>query len=957
MNEKVIFINHDMIKEATAFIRQREPAFDATLILSEFSLIQKALGDSTAPKDQKYYFSHLSFQEYFAARYIAHQLQRITLTPEGEIPKDCKIAEFIIANKSVKGMELTLSFIAGILKQENKSASTAAGAGASSSSADTNILNTYFKLLFTGPNEVGELELPLLFSCLNQAEADPAITDLNTYQKDLLFQALTSINSDFRADMLVAIRENCPHLFNVSLIKEFETELRADFPENLDFQNIWLEIKTALGDREALKHTLKNEFTSWQHYSDISLWLGKALGRLNKEDVEEVLDNFEELMQDRPYFSITRMHTANLKIWIYLHLDDAQKERLSKMLEKLFPRLDLVNNRTTDNKVKQRIAQAFLYLLDPRIPLTKAMRTGIIENLFIVLDNAAEDPYTLFYATRAAQHLIPEHIETVIKKFLALVKNNATNALIKVQVADTVSDSLLPAQQNQFAIAFLNLLEDSNPGLRNCAVKALCKLDITDPKIINDIYNKLISFARTEILSNDIDLHLRSLTVLVKLDLSPDQREGVYRIFDNLLNRNYISHRSTFIDILKEAKFTKEQIRKLFIKLIPAVKEEDWLLSNAIEIWLKKTPTEEEISAQINELLTTLEEGTINAKKAAIRVFHFNHLILNPIQKEKLKKCLHHLINLSTDPATKLSKDENELACNALSCLCRFFCESDTENEANLTLLLGLLRASSIPLNHIRDELFRLNLRPTQIDEAIKKLLEIINNPSEMLEESKIPALETLMKWHGITHGLTRAQINGIVENLLKFINSSESTISEKIVIIDQLVSLKCRTRKHADKIIPCLISIWDSFHDMDERVRPYEYIHIINYFKELQPVTIEQIQQIFEKLLKLLGLTSLHNQVIVHVLETIQVLKLNIEQKAQLLTALAPLQAGVQRHYIQTKALELHTYFSAPAPTSDRVTVMYDTAIQATDESSGGVIESKDDDHIVIPVAPTPGS
>ena len=122
----------------------------------------QSTGDSDLFLQNDYCFLHLTFQEYFAARYLARLLQ----------DKPQEAAKCIQEVKLNARYKVVMWFVSGLLRNEG---------------GEWFLLNTFFDLLDTSKDLIGFYDSTLKIRCLEECEWQKGLQKIETYKKEIQF--------------------------------------------------------------------------------------------------------------------------------------------------------------------------------------------------------------------------------------------------------------------------------------------------------------------------------------------------------------------------------------------------------------------------------------------------------------------------------------------------------------------------------------------------------------------------------------------------------------------------------------------------------------------------------------------------------------------------------------------------------------------------------------------------
>jgi V8-like Glu-specific endopeptidase len=127
-----------------------------------FSGFLQSTGDSEQFLHNEYSFLHLTFQEFFAARYLVRLLQE----------KPSEAAKCIRGVKFDPRYKVVMWFVSGLLKNEG---------------GDFENLNAFFEILDTPKDSVGFYSMLLKVRCLEECGSPDKLKKLKLYEQDILF--------------------------------------------------------------------------------------------------------------------------------------------------------------------------------------------------------------------------------------------------------------------------------------------------------------------------------------------------------------------------------------------------------------------------------------------------------------------------------------------------------------------------------------------------------------------------------------------------------------------------------------------------------------------------------------------------------------------------------------------------------------------------------------------------
>ncbi|TAK76629.1 MAG: NACHT domain-containing protein [Gammaproteobacteria bacterium] len=246
----------DSLKHCNLTILEAEQAISGVLQMG----LLKSITHSKVAVQNDYYFSHLTFQEFFTAMHIAYCLE----TSKEVIPGQ-SLKTFIATRKYESRYEMVLPFVGGLLKDKPKA------------------LKYFFDMLLAEPREaVGSYELQMFIRILEEAGASEAFP----YTEKILRYAVTWIKMglcEWKGESLFRTLSNSPNVRQM-ILSVWTQELQHSHEWSIKIDAIKSLKKVAFLDPKVVISALLQAFQD----KDFRVSF-KAISHLN-EIAEELLE-------------------------------------------------------------------------------------------------------------------------------------------------------------------------------------------------------------------------------------------------------------------------------------------------------------------------------------------------------------------------------------------------------------------------------------------------------------------------------------------------------------------------------------------------------------------------------------------------------------------------------------------------------------------------------------------
>lgn len=493
----------------------------AKAALSDLGLL-KGLGIAkTSVLDQDYYFIHLTFQEYFAARYVVSHFA------------ENEIQNFIKQHKFNKGYEVVWWFVAGLLGKSDEH------------NKDDN-LQKYFDLLASEPISFFLIHQRCLeIRCWDEAGL-PDFPQKEQWKKDVLFFTSTT-NENQESFSLI---KNCL-LQSPLLLQQFEPDITQQYDSNLKVldnvmdQHLFvtkkllaLKIKTDVVIQNILRLLQnKNQQICWE-----TIFLLKEFNVTSEATISRLV----ELLQDQEY--ILRIAAAI----VLMKLEVKTKDAISTLVALLKNNKYRVCSRTIQNIVSWKIRTnatdtALVALLQHKHPLIRlAAARGLItlqleleatcKVLIILLKE--EDPAI---RVMVVQELVRLQVksEAAITAFIALLQDEyspirliAAEKLISLQSENAIEELMVKQVEHAMQEAdHILFLVDARAGLLH-ADQVIAKKLRQFSKSITLVMN------RSEIINSvNVTAKFYSLGLGEPTAISASHKHGVDALIERILQQ------------------------------------------------------------------------------------------------------------------------------------------------------------------------------------------------------------------------------------------------------------------------------------------------------------------------------------------------------------------------------------------------------------------------------------
>jgi HEAT repeat protein len=786
LNHRQIIIKPDFIELARKEAQATETSqFYPNIALTNFGVMRAIISKEARVTAKEHYFIHLSFQEYYAARYLANKIKSL-VGEATEIPTGNPIHEFILKYKYKKGMALVLSFVAGILSQE-------AGPG--------NALKAYFKLLFGGPGEISDFEEPLLIACLKEARADERIEGSELYQKNILYKML------FYRDFYGSAYSPLPiTAFSPGVKASFESVMSISVPSNREIRNKWLEIKFTLGDIEALGELIRNK-------GRLSSKNSKILKLINKEQERRLLTMLLEFLGD------TELRIKSVAAWLLtmLRLSETQKVRVLESLlalsregtaevkgaaaialvnlklseTQIMPVIEsllaLIREGTAEVKIRAENALGSLRLSETQtgeviesllaliregtvevkrmaafalvgLKLSETQTMPVIESLLVLSREGTAEVKEAAAFVLGGLRLSATQTMRVIESLLALsregtaeVKRTTANALGKLKLSETETEQVLER--------LLALSREGSAEVKGAAAIALGNLKLSETQIM-PVIESLLALIR----EGRVDVKIRAANALGSLKLSETQTGEVIESLLALIRGGTAEVKRMAANALGSLKLSETQTMRVIESLLALIREGSAEVKGAAAIALGNLKlSETQTMPVIESLLALSREGTAEVKRTAANAL--GRLKLSETETEQV---LESLLALSREGVAEVKRT----AANALGRLKL----SETQTERVLESLLALSREGAAEVKRTAaNALVNLKLSETQTERVIESLLALSREGTAGVKEAAAIALGSLR--------LSETQTGEVIESLLALSREGAAGVKEAATI------------------------------------------------------------------------------------------------------------------------------------------------------------------------------
>ena len=400
----------------------------------------QSTGESAEFLKNEYYFLHLTFQEFFAARYLVRLFQQETTHLEA--------AKLMREVKFDPRYKVIIWFIAGLLKDDPEN------------------LNAFFDILDTPKDIIGLYSALLKVRCLEECDWSDRIKHLKQYEQEIQRWCNLIQSEDFHHWILKFLVET----FEISpqgtkrLLMPLLNSCLAN--KNVDMKEKAVDLLAKVGQAEPqlvfplLARALKDK--------DIRVrWSAvKALGQIGRTDPQFVLPLLAQALKDKDI--VVRGSAAEA----LGQIGQADPQFVLPLLEQA------LRNENSDVRRLAVIALEQIGQADPQFALPLLAQALTYKDT-VVRGSVAE---ALGKIGQADPQFALPLLEQAIKDENSDVRGSAAEALGKIGQADP-----------QFALPLLEqAIKDENSGVRKSAVSALGQIGQADPQFVHPLLAQAI---------------------------------------------------------------------------------------------------------------------------------------------------------------------------------------------------------------------------------------------------------------------------------------------------------------------------------------------------------------------------------------------------------------------------------------------------------------------------------
>jgi HEAT repeat protein len=483
METEPLFIPAIHIKVALekTLIQYRQPlntAYKTKLLRAatdKFGFLRTTAQGGKSQLDQEHYFIHLSFQEFYAAKYIARILSQYPHSEEGD-----QVFQRILTEKYTPHYQLMLWMSAGLLYQQGKK------------TKQFSPLLRFWRAILSQPRDmIGFHHNVLIMHCLDECEADDRIA----LHKTLIAQQWREFEfyaKHARGNLYIEQFAYCSILLNSSPIVAYLLQASANSDSGYELTKAAIK---ALGHlKNPSEVIIKALLSLLQDKNTIARDLAaKALGKLSNssETVSKVLltalQDKDRDVRRAAAFALGSLNNPNEAVIIAL---------LSALHDK-------------DRDVRRNVAEALGQINTPSAAVVQALLSTLRDGEEYVRSAAA-------FALGSLNHLstaVVEALLTALRDRNAYVRNVAARALGKVnslneavirellitlldkdwEIRDAAANALgnLNNPSETVIEALLSALHDENNHVRGTAAAALGQLNNPGEAVIDALLSAL----------------------------------------------------------------------------------------------------------------------------------------------------------------------------------------------------------------------------------------------------------------------------------------------------------------------------------------------------------------------------------------------------------------------------------------------------------------------------------
>ena len=481
-------------------------------------------------EDNAYEFAHLTFQEYFAARYIKNLFQN----------KPKEAAEIIQSHKFNPQLQVVWWFLAGLLKN------------------DPNNLITFFALLDDPPDLIGIYAFQLKVHCLEECGWSPTLPRIQQYKNEIQ-DAFLPFLKDNDEDV-------CRYV--VFMLGE-AIKASPQYAQSLI---------------DALLPLLKDNDDAVRWY--VVIMLGEAI-KASPNHAQSIIDAVLPLLKDK---AVRRSVVFMLDEAIKASPNHAQSI-IDAVLPLLKDDYEGVRRSVVDvlGKALEASPEHAQSLIDALLPLLKDKDEDVRQSVFIMLGNASKaSPQHAQYFIDALLPLLkdndypvrlcvvnmlgeaikasPNHAQSIIDAVLPLLKDKAVRAFVVNMLGEAIKAS--PQHAQSIIDAVLPLLKDKD--VRRSVVNMLGEAIKAIPQHAQSLIDAVLPLLKETGRGSVVDM----LGEAIKAN--PNYAQSLIDAVLPLLKDNYFAVPRSVVDMLgKVIKASPNHAQFLIDAVLPLLEDED----------------------------------------------------------------------------------------------------------------------------------------------------------------------------------------------------------------------------------------------------------------------------------------------------------------------------------------------------------------------------------------------